>query len=242
MAITISTKDMYLPPNVRTLLLPVASVLILVFLSTLVLKTAFSKVNLSSLRMQKLQKDEQVYKQKQVFLQEIKEQTLSQSDAALTALPEDNPALIGMSQLKNLAESTQVILKEIALGSEDKTSGEIEGVLLSFDATGTFENILKFLRTIQGAAPIARLDTVKISQQSESISAIRASLKVYWSSFPGQIPAINEPIKQLTSSEQEVLVRLMELKPPPFFPATPATSLPSAQPQVPSTRKNPFSI
>lgn len=251
MAITSGSSSLYnIPPNVRVIVVPLVSLVISAVLSLFVFKDLYSRISLERLKLERVRKDGQVLQQKQVFLQEVREQVLSLSDSTLLALPDTNSALLEISQLKSIADKNAVTLENLGVGGEDTTKGEISTVILSFDALGKFDNVLSFLVEIQNYAPLARLENVKMAQAGDS-TLVRAGLKVFWSALPTTIPAINEPIVQLASNEQEVLNILLELSPPPFFATT---SVPSSldeavrtseestsQPLTPSSRKNPFS-
>ena len=239
-----------IPPNVRVIMIPLASLIILVILSTFVFKDLYSRISLERLKLERVRKDGTVLQQKQVFLQEVKEQVLSLSDSTLLALPDTNSALLEISQLKNIAEENAVALENLGVGGGDAAKGDISNVIITFDVLGKFDDVLNFLVEIQNTAPLARLENVKMAQAGDS-TLVRAGLKVFWAELPTTIPAINEPVVQLASDEQEILNVLLQLAPPPFFATTtfvPSTSQvvetseePISQPQVTSPRKNPFS-
>lgn len=250
MAITVGSANFYnIPPNVRVILVPLTSLLVLAILSLFFFKDAYSRINLERLKLERVRKDEKILQQKQIFLQEVGEQVLSQSDSVLLALPETNSALLEISQLKNIAAKNAVTLENLGVGSEDATKGEISTVLLSFDAVGSFDNVLSFLTEIQSSAPLARLENIKMTQAAKS-TFVRAGLKVFWSRLPTTIPAISEPVVQLAANEQEVLDFLLGLSPPlffltisapPFVSETQETSgQQTSQPLLPQLRKNPF--
>ena len=250
MAITSGSSSFYnLSPNVRVVVIPLASLLILATLSLFVFKDLYSRISLERLKLERVRKDGQVLQQKQIFLQELSDQVLSLSDSTLLALPNTNSALLEISQLKSMADKNAITLENLGVGGEDTTKGEISTVILTFDALGKFDDVLSFLVEIQSSAPLARLENVKMAQAGDS-TFVQAGLKVFWSELPTTIPAINEPVAQLAPSEQNILNVLLELSPPPFFATTPATpSLteivdtsegPISQPLIPSVRKNPF--
>ena len=250
MVITSGSSSFYnIPPNVRVIVVPLASLVILAILSLFVFKDLYSRISLERLKLERVRKDGQVLQQKQIFLQEVGEQVLSLSDSTLLALPDTNSALLEISQLKSLDDENAVSLENLGVGGEDTTKGEISTVILSFDALGKFDDVLNFLIEIQNSAPLARLENVKMAQAGDS-TLVRAGLKVFWSELPTTIPAINEPVVQLASNEEDVLNILLQLSPPPFFVTTSAPSSTSetvetsegiSQPLVPSPRKNPFS-
>ena len=250
MAITSASSSFYkIPANVRVIMIPLGSLLVLVILSIFAFKELYSRISLERLKLEKSRKDGKVLQQKQVFLQEVKEQVLSQSDSTLLALPESNSALIQISQLKSLADKNGVSLENLGVGGQDTTKGEVSTATISFDLLGKFDDVLGFLVAIQSSAPPARLENVKMAQAGDS-TLVRPGLKIFWSKLPTTIPAINEPVVQLASNEEEILNILLQLSPPPFFVTRPTTSSvsetleisqePISQPLTPSSRKNPF--
>src|SRR3990167_9738605 len=102
-----------IPPNVRVIMIPLTSLIILVILSTFVFKDLYSRISLERIKLERVRKDGIVLQQKQVFLQEVKEQVLSLSDSTLLALPDTNSALLEISQLKNIAEGNAVALENL---------------------------------------------------------------------------------------------------------------------------------
>jgi len=234
-----------LPPNLRVLVVPVAAVAILIVLSFFVMREAINRINLTRLRLERTRKDAEVLQLKQLFLQEVTDQAQVQSEAATLALPERNSALLAMAQLRNLAEKNIVSLENVTAGGEEKSKGDVATVVISFDAIGRQERVLEFLSSIQGSAPLARLENVKMTQQTQDSTIVTASLKAYWAPFPEQIPALTEPIQQLTVEEQEILAQLLTLTPPPFFATSQVPTTPSpaeTQPRAPTQRANPFAF
>ena len=245
MAFLTTGSSFDLPPNLRVLVVPVVATFVLIILSFFVMREAINRITLTRLRLEKTRKDARVLQQKQLFLQEITDQAQVQSEAATLALPERNSALLTMAQLRNLAEKNIVSLENMATGSQEKSEGEVTAVVISFDAIGRLERVLEFLSSIQGAAPLARLDNVKMTQQTQDSTIVTASLKAYWAPFPEQIPALTEPVQQLTAEEQEILTQLLALTPPPFFATTRVPTIPTldqTQPQAPTQRANPFTF
>lgn len=229
-----------LPPNIKALLVPIGSALVLVLLSIFAIKTAYSKIMLQKSELSKMQKNERTLQQKQVYLQEVQATAINQAEPLKVAFPDKNPGLMAISQIRNHADELGIVFKSMNLGTEGRAKGGMLKVALSFDISGEFDKLLEYLNTLGELAPLLKLQNVNIDRSTLGLAEVTASVNVYFAPFPEKLPALTEPSPQLTSAEQEVLSKLLSLKRPPLAKLPKAITPGDAT--SPSERLNPFAI
>ena len=134
-----------------------------------------------------------------------------------------------VSQLKNLAAVSGVILTTIKIGAEN-TAGSISFADMTFDADGDFNSLIGFLNSLKSLAPLSSIDNADINQLG-GFSSANVNLKVYFAAYPTQLPSLTEPVADLNPDEEQLLDTLSGLSLPTFTTLTP---------QEPLVRQNPF--
>lgn len=174
-------------------------------------------------------KKEQALRQKLELLTTLDADIAKQADLTAFALPSQNSSFIVLSQLTKLAQNDLVILTNLRIGAEAK-DGNILSSDISLDAEGPLPSVLTFLEDLGRVAPITQVDKVQVNQAGASARAT-IRIKVFWAALPKTLPAISEPLGDLTAEEKEVLTRVLELAPPEFV---------LLQPEEPRQNANPF--
>jgi hypothetical protein len=232
MAVIRKSEKNLVPPNIEVMMVPIILVTVLIILSVLAAKIGISKVNLQREKLAVAQKNETIFKQKQEILQEVQGEVLSLADLSASAVPNKNPALAVISQLKNLASSRSVVLSNLQVGSKSGTEKGISKVDIGFDIDGDFSSVLDFLQDTSKIAPISQIEKIEISQ---SVGVTRASttLVSFWAPFPKKLPPLTEPAKDLSAEELSLIRSLSEFIPPVFLEIAPL---------APSARADPFTF
>lgn len=208
--------------SIKMVITSLAPLLIVLLLFAVVGKFGISKVTDLRTQLNSLQKDQTVLSQKLNILQSLS-QTLSQgSGFAMSAFPEDNPALTVISQLKRIAPTGGVSLTNIKAGAEVKDKSGLSRVDVSFEATGPRSSVLAFIKDIQTLAPITLVDKVKITELG-GIAKADVSVKSFWSALPTSIPSVAQPITDLTSQEKSVLGTVSSLLQPSLTNVSPVS-------------------
>lgn len=143
------------------------------------------------------------------------------TEASSLALPDKNPALIVLSQLKILAVQNLVSIAGIKTGSSITPNMDISSANISFDAVGPPAAIFSFLNGVHKIAPITIISGVRMSQTGQ-IATASITVSSFWSPLPTQIPAVDEPINTLTPDEQSILGSVSTLISPQFAGLQPA--------------------
>jgi hypothetical protein len=212
------TKTVSLPESVRQTAIAAAPLLIVIILFIFVGNFGISKVLGLRGQIQSSEALQATLTQKLTILQTLSATAASGSTFALNALPDTNPAISTIGQLKILALQEGIILSGIkSSGGVSATSGMNEASI-TFSADGALPKILSFLNDTTKVAPIIIVDRIAMS---ESLGTIRAEIgvKSYWADLPKTIPSIDSPVTDLTASEKATLSKITALTQPIFAQA-----------------------
>jgi len=167
------------------------------------------------------QVDEVTLTQKLSVLQTVSPTAATGANVVVSAVPDANPALAVISQLKILASGNGIILSAIKVATGAVNPSGLNNVDISFTAVGTRLQIFSFLEATAQIAPITIADKVRMA---ESAGAVRAdiSVKSYWADFPKTIPSVTQPITDLTPPERETLAKTSALTQPTFLQVSPS--------------------
>ena len=215
--------------NVSAILIPSVYLLVSIILFVFGAKMGIAKISEQSSSLNEARKIQGVLQQKESLLRQIEPEISSQVDVLANVVPEKNPALIMISQLKNLALVSGVTITTFKIGAQNDT-GVVSFVDLSYDADGALSSIIPFLNTVKTLAPISTIETAKINQQGGLASA-NVRIRVYFAGYPTKLPSLTEAVNQLTSEEETLLDTLSGLSLPSFTTLTP---------QEPTVRESPF--
>ena len=205
----------------KAFLLNIFLLLGIFFLFIFSLQFGYKKINDLRSKISQAKKDVTVLRQKIDILEEIGNDSLFFSDLSLNALPETNPSLIVISQLKKLANDNGVIFFNTKTGLEMPDKPETKKVSVSFEIEGPREFVTQFLRSIKNISPLTLIEKIKISEPLD-ITQAEVSVEVFWASLPKKLPALLEAIEGLTVEEKETLDSLSSLIQPAFFVLPPA--------------------
>lgn len=222
-------KKSFLGPNINAIGFPFLYLAASVLLFSLVMKIGVTKISEQRKTISESTATQGVLQQKESFLREVETEVSDFVDASANAIPEKNPALTMIAQLKNLAVVQGLTLTSFKVGSDSLTSG-VSSVEVTFGVDGTTTNVLSFIQALSTAAPISSIEKAKVNTVG-GIASANVSLKVYFAEYPTKLPALTEPISTLSAEERTLLDTLSALTLPSF------TKL---NPQEPGIRGNPF--
>ena len=232
MALVDSKNKAFISQKMKVMLLPLALLLAMVTLSIIVFKVGVARIGTQRAELKKATKNETILTQKQQVLQTLEENILSYADAAIVAMPDKNPSLIALSQLKTLAERNTLTLSEIKIGSRTKDKSGAFKTTVLFEVEGTLFEVLNYLISTKSFAPLSVIDRVDIIQAGGVMRA-SVTLTVFWVPLPTKLPAISEPVHELSADETNLITELSSLEQPLFTQISPA---------APSARIDPFSF
>lgn len=207
-----------MPKNLLSSTLPLLAAIVL-----FIVVTKFGVGRVIELRQEISQAniDKNALTQKLSTLQNLGSNLSANSEASSVALPDKNPALIVLSQIKNLAVQNVVSVSNIKTSSSVSPNTNLSSADLSFDVVGPFPAIFSFLSGIHKIAPITIVDRVRMNETGQTATAA-VTVSSFWSALPTQIPAVDQPVNTLTSDEQTILTSVSTLVPPQFSELSPA--------------------
>lgn len=222
-------KKSLIPPNIQILIYPSIILTALAILSFVVINFGLAQISKQSQAVSEAKINEKILAEKEATLTEVSATVAKEAASVSLALPEENPALAILSQLKLLALSKTIVLSNIKVGVGSQEENLLR-VNISFNANGQDINVLDFLSSIKNISPITTIEKIKMSQVSGVLSA-DTNVRGYWSLLPKTLPKVTEPVTNLSEPERNLLEKVMALTPPSFTQVTPS---------APSIRDNPF--
>lgn len=209
------------PESVRRAISAAVPLLIVIILFVIVGKFGISKVLGVRTEIASAQKVEKTLTQKLNLLQVLSPDIASKANMVASAVPDSNPSLAVISQLKILALNMGVILSAIKSGSGAINTSGLNEANISFALDGVKPQIFAFLNETVKIAPITIIDKIKMTETNESVKA-DVSIKSFWVEFPKTIPSVSSPITDLTAAEKEILTNLSGLIQPTFTEVAPS--------------------
>lgn len=221
-------KDL-LGASVSAIAVPAVYLLVSIILFVFGAKTGIAKISEQRDSLAEAKKTQAVLEQKESLLRQIETEVSSQVEVLANVLPEKNPALTMISQIKNLAAVSGITITSFKIGAVNDT-GSVSFADVSYDADGDSVSVIAFLNTIKTLAPLSTIDTAKINQQAGAASA-NVRIRVYFAGYPTKLPSLTEAVNELTGEEEGLLDNLSGLSLPTFTTLTP---------QEPTVRESPF--
>lgn len=217
--------------NIRLVGVPAALLVVLIVLFGFLIKVGYGQVTSQIEEFKAASEREQKIEEKVQVLRQMQNQGLDSADLSVIVLPDKNPGFIMVSQLRAKAQDNDLVLSDIKLTQPREFKEGITQMQLTAEIQSEdLDSLTALFRDFQEVAPIFSMDKVLLSAEREAFTA-ELNMIVYWSEFPGELPAITEPINTLTQEERNILSRLSQLEQPQF------TELSPSQPRE---RQNPF--
>src|SRR3990167_3041567 len=224
----IDTKKL-LPPAIQVFIVPIILLIVLGILTGLAVRVGFSRIGAQRDDIAAARRDENTLSQKESVLRDVQGTVPTYVNTVAASIPEKNPALSMISQLRALALTNGIILENIKIGSAVPGEG-LFNVDITFGLEGTPVQVVSYLNSIKNLAPVSTVEKAKVNQSALGTRA-DVTVRVYYSAFPQKLPSLTEAVRELTDEERTTLNRLSALSLPAF------TDL-EAQPA--GVRENPF--
>lgn len=216
--------------DLKPVAIPLLSLLGLILVGTISFRIMINKMKDQKAKLDKARQNEKILEEKQRVLSEFDAITTDEVSFLAGVLPDKNSSLLMLSQIKKAAQKYNVTLMNLSINPSLGASGGLQKTDIQFDADGSFNNVLAFTKSLEDYSPVKTTSQVRFINASGQ-TRVEISFSVYSSDYPTKIPSITEPVKSLSSQEQQLLTDLTNLIIPTFA---------DLEPQVPSTRNNPF--
>jgi len=227
MALMLS-KSRIVPTKYNFMTTPVISAIGLIIVALIVGQIGYGKISEQNSQIKSLKSDITKLTTKESVLQKVEENVENQVDSVTMALPDSNPAIIVVSQLRGLAGEWMMLLDNITVSGESKDK-QMNAATVNFDVDGDLTMMLSFMTRLETLSPIVKIQTLKIST-SDEIARATASVRSYWSEYPTKLPAISEPVNELTEKQIGLMNQILQLKIPQFYTITPSSPVERADP------------
>jgi hypothetical protein len=221
-----------LPADIKTLLASLLPLLASVLVFVVILKFGFGKISEVRLKVNDAKKNQTVLTQKLDVLNEVSADILTSSSISSVALPEANPSLSVISQLRRLAVERAINLTNIKTSAEIPDKSGLKRVDVTFDVEGPRVLVLDFFSGIEKFAPISMVEKVKLNEVGGSTRG-SVVVKSFWAELPKKLPSLTEKLNDLTNDERATLGDIAALTQPSFV---------SVPPSDVSGRSDPFSF
>jgi len=218
-----------IPPAIGVFIVPIALLVLLGVLSVLAIRIGFGRIGQQREEVEVAGRDESTLSQKESVLRAVQGTVPTYVTTVAASLPEKNPSLSMIAQLRTLASSNGLLMQNIKIGSA-VPSGDLSMVDIAFGLEGAPVQVVSFLNSIKNLAPVSTIEKAKVNQSGLGTRA-DVTVRVYYSPFPKTLPSLTEPVRELTEEERSSLTRLSSLSLPAF------TTL---QAQPAGVRENPF--
>lgn len=222
-------KKSLIPPDFRILLRPLALICAMVILAAVIYNVGVSRVSQENAQLATAKKNEAVLAERATTLESVSGTVTSQAKAADAAVPNLNPGLVTLSQLRSLAAKTSLTVIDFGVGSEIRDIGTLSRVEVSVTVEGQFGNVISFISQLNTIAPIAVPGKIRITS-SGGLSRGLVAVSSYFSPLPTKLPALTEPVTKLTTAETDTITKVTSLSQPAFLELTPQPGAPRPNP------------
>lgn len=208
----------------KVILEAVGPLVIIVFLSIFVGRFAIGKILEVRDNIVTSQRNQAVLKQKLDVLTIVSSSIGSSPNIVVGALPDKNPSLMTLSQLKLLSSQNSILVSDLKTSAATKDASGLSRVDITFDLQGSRPQIFSFVKSIGKIAPITHLAKFRLSE-SEGVAQANIVVSSYFAPLPTKLPAVNSQIQDLTTSDKTLITQVSQLTQPQFveIPATGAT-------------------
>lgn len=215
--------------NVLSSTLPLVGVIIL---SLVVGNYGIGRVTGLQAQISQATRDQATLTQKLNTLRSISATVGSGSQAAAAALPDKNPALSSLTQVKSLGVQYAVAVSNLKAGVQAKDPSGLSYVSINFDVVGAPGGVVAFLDSIGKIAPISLVDKIKFTESAGQAQAT-VTVRTLFAAFPKTLPAVTEGLTDLTPDEKNTLNQITSLTQPQFVEVPAQTGGGKANPFAP---------
>ena len=145
------------------------------------------------------------------------------------ALPPSNSSLLLVSQIRGLVSANLLYIENLKV-TNLILDQELNHADVGFDVEGSAASVFSFVAQTSSLAPLNKVARLKLTT---SASGLRASitLTTFWAAFPVKVPAVSDPLAEVTPDERRLLDKINGLSRPQFLELVPTAE---------SGRENPF--
>lgn len=222
--------------NIKNFLLPVGVIVAILVLGVVVANFLISRVTSTLGATREQETKNQVLKDRLSTLQELSEGIRNSVNIAALAIPDQNPSVLIVGQLKAIAGTYDIVLSNLTINTLGMagTDSQIVTYDVAFEAAASdYDSISLFIDNLSKVTPLINLSSLKITTVTGVVGA-EVKFTGFSSPFPSELPALDAPISGLTPEETDVLNTVGAFVHP--------TAVEQVAPQQSSPREDPFSL
>ncbi|MEK7100393.1 MAG: hypothetical protein AAB872_01120 [Patescibacteria group bacterium] len=201
--------------EISFLIKPVIFLVVLIILFILLISIGIRQVTLAIGKIDESKKVETALNQKITILQKVSQVISGDTTFLDMVVPSKTAVLYGLSQVKNQAYKSGLLISNIKTGTPVADKNNIYKTSISFDVDGNEIAIYDYLKSFSRVIPLMNVEKVKISN-SATVARATATLSVYSSELPKTIPSISSVAVDLTDEELSLLNELVSYTLPVF--------------------------
>jgi hypothetical protein len=219
-----------IPENVVIILKAVLPFIAIVVLFVILGRIGVDKISETRQKITDVQSEQLALIQKLEMLRTVTAGGMADANFVISALPDSNPSLLVISQLRSLADKDGVSLKSIKSINTGGEGTEYNSVQINFLVLGNKESISLFLNDIKSIAPICTLASARMTELDSNFVS-NVTVKTFWAPLPTRLPASIFEYEDLSADEKQILSNISALSQPKFVSLPPASA---------GGRNNPF--
>lgn len=197
----------------KQVLKAVAPLGIILILFVFVGKFGFSQISGVRSRLKEIKKTHSTLTQKLNILSSISGVSSEWANTTAYALPETNPSLQVLSQIRILSSNNNLVLSDIKVSTSGSGSKGLFSVNSTFGVMGTKDSILEFARNLDNIAPITFISKMQISE-SDGVAQAEINTQTFYAPMPKNIPGVSQAVTDLSESEKEMITQISSLNSP----------------------------
>jgi|WetSurSiteA1Bulk_404760.scaffolds.fasta_scaffold00731_7 Tfp pilus assembly protein PilO len=211
-------NKLVLPPDIKVLLVPFLSLAVLFFVASFGIRIGFSEIAKQKEEIATVKKEITVLSDKEKLLKQVQSDYSQKIETFSQAIPEKNPVLAVLSQVKLSAQNKGLFVQKIKVGG-GVPSKDLSTVDISLEITGPITGTIEYIDSLGKLAPIVTVQKIKLSQSGVTTASL--NLRSYFAPFPTKLPTLTEPAKNLTADEKKIIEKMISLTPPLFLELVP---------------------
>lgn len=210
-----------IPENVSAVIKAILPLVVILTLFVILGQIGFAKISDIREKISAADHDQLILTQKLDMLKTVSQTGVHDANVVTNTLPDNNPSLVVVSQLKNIGGNLQIDSIKSAAGPSE--ANDLNTVQISFTVRGDRDGIESFLNSINTFAPLSILNKVKLAQSGGNFSA-DVTVISYWSPLPTKLPDTIEDFGDITAEDKQTLANISALAQPQFVSLPPADS------------------
>jgi len=211
-------------------IMPIVYMAILICLFFVFIKVGLDKYITQQKLLREFRVQQNILSQKVNYLTENQSVIKQNTGLVSVALPEKNPALLLIANIKSFQSQVPLLISNIKVTSPSKLGQTKYSLGISFTVEGDIAGIMDLIGKLNNILPITLINRIMISGEG---GAYLADIRIttFWENLPQKIPSVTDPIKLMSKDSITLLTKLQGMARPEFT---------NMSPQSPTTRTNPF--